>query len=157
MRKRSPLLFVALLLSGQLCAAPERDSQTEVRATLQSYEAAWERHDAAAIASFYYEPAMRVSRGGPIVRPTRADQETFFAGLVHGLVDRGYARSEWEEVEVRLLDAQTAIASGITVRYKADGTLLERLGVTYWLREADGRWWIFLSATHAPEAALHFR
>jgi hypothetical protein len=100
---------------------------------------------------------MRVSRGGPVVRPTRADQEAFFAGLVRGLLERGYARSEWEEVAVRLLDSQTAIASGVTVRYKSDGSVMERLGVTYWLRETDAGWQIFLSATHAPEAALHFR
>ena len=62
-----------------------------------------------------------------------------------------------KQVEVRLLDAQTAIASGVTVRYKSDGSVMERLGVTYWLRETDAGWRIFLSATHAPEAALHFR
>ena len=99
---------------------------------------------------------MRVSRGGPIVRPTRADRETFVAGLVRGLVEQGYARSESEEIEVRLLDAQTAIASRVTVRYKSDSSVLERLGVTYWLRETDGGWRIFLFATYVP-AALHFR
>ena len=157
MSRKLIVLLAALLLSGSVCAAPDRDASTEVSATLQAYEAAWGRHDAAGIASFYYEPAMRVSRGGPVVRPTRADQEAFFAGLVRGLTERGYARSEWEAVEVRLLDAQTAIASGVTVRYKSDGSVMERLGVTYWLRETDAGWRIFLSATHAPEAALHFR
>ncbi len=157
MNRKPIVLLAALLLSGPVWAASDLEASTAVSDTLQAYEAAWGRHDAAAIASFYYEPAMRVSRGGPIVRPTRADQEAFFAGLVSGLVERGYARSEWEAVEVRLLDAQTAIASGVTVRYKSDGSVLERLGVTYWLRETGAGWRIFLSATHAPEAALHFR
>lgn len=157
MSQKPIVLLAALLLSGPVWAASGSDASTEVTDTLQAYEAAWGRHDAAAIASFYYEPAMRVSRGGPIVRPTRADQEAFFTGLVGGLVERGYARSEWEEIEVRLLDAQTAIASGVTVRYKSDGSVLERLGVTYWLRETGAGWRIFLSATHPPEAALHFR
>lgn len=133
------------------------DESDPVRQTLEDYEAAWSRHDATAVASFYFEPAMRVSKGGPVVRPARADQEAFFDGYLRSLVARGYQRSEWESLDVRLLDSHTALASGITARYRADGTLLERTAVTYELWNAGGGWKIFLSATHAPESALHFR
>lgn len=128
-----------------------------VNDTLQAYERAWSDHDARAVASFYHEPAMRITKGGPAVRATRADQEAFFNEFLRGLVERGYARSSWERLEVRLLDSQTAIASGITVRYRADGTLFERAAVTYGLRDAPAGWKIFLSATHAPDTMLQFR
>jgi ketosteroid isomerase-like protein len=124
---------------------------------LQAYEEAWNRHDAHAVAGFYYEPAMRVGRGGPVVRPTRADQEAFFSGFLRGLVSRGYAGSAWEQLEVRLLDEETAVASGVTVRYRADGDVLERVAVTYGLRKAPEGWKIFLSTTHAPDTVLRFR
>ena len=155
------LFAVAVLwsagLSGRLSAATEGDGRGEVLNTMQAYEEAWGRHDAAAVASFYYEPAMRVGQAGPVVRSTRKDQETFFSGFLQGLVGRGFERSEWVELDVRLLDAQTAIASGVAVRYKTDGEVLERVAVTYGLRKTDAGWKIFLSTTHAPDTALRFR
>jgi ketosteroid isomerase-like protein len=138
-------------------AAAAQTAEQPVEQVLEAYEQAWSRHDPHAIASFYLEPAMRVSKGGPVVRATRADEEAFFAGFLRGMVGRGYERSAWEHLEVRLLDRETALASGVTVRYRADGTLFERVAVTYALwRSADG-WKIFLSATHAPDRALRFR
>ena len=132
-------------------------TQETVKEALMSYEQAWSRHDAEAIASFYYEPAIRVSKGGPTVRATRTDQKAFFDGFLRGLVERGYSRSRWESLEVRLLDDQTAIASGITARLRADGTLFEQVGVTYALRNTADGWKIFMSATHGPDQALQFR
>ena len=78
-------------------------------------------------------------------------------GFLRGLVDRGYARSTWEELDVRMLDSQTALASGITVRYRSDDTVLERVAVTYALRDSAEGWKIFMSATHAPGSVLRFR
>lgn len=68
-----------------------------------------------------------------------------------------YGRSQWEHLDVRLLDGETAIASGVSARYRSDGGLLEGVAVTYGLRKTDEGWKIFLSATHAPETVLRFR
>ena len=144
----------AAAFSANAVAGNEEDA---VRQALAAYEQAWSRHDAHAVAAFYFEPALRVSKGGPVIRATRADQETFFDGYLRAFVARGYERSEWESLEVRLIDAQTALASGISVRYRADGSVLERVAVTYDLWSTTEGWKIFLSATHAPESALHFR
>ena len=146
--------LAAALLCATAAAADESDA---VRRTMEAYEQAWSRHDAHAVADFYFEPAMRVSKGGPVIRATRADQETFFEGYLHAIVARGYDRSEWESLDARLLDAQTAIASGVAVRHRADGSTLERVAVTYELWHTGNGWKIFLSATHAPETVLQFR
>jgi hypothetical protein len=53
------------------------------------------------VASFYFEPAMRVSKGGRVIRATRAEQKAFFDGFPRGLVGRGYSRNAWEDLEVR--------------------------------------------------------
>lgn len=137
--------------------ARAQDAFEDVRQTLQAYEQAWSRHDAAAIAAFYFEPAMRVSQSGPIIRANRTEQETFFAGYLRAIVGRGYEHSEWEMLNGRLLDAHTALASGIAVRYRADGTVLERVGLTYQLWKSGEGWKIFLSETHAPDTVLRFQ
>jgi uncharacterized protein (TIGR02246 family) len=148
------VLVVLATGCGTVLADAEQDAVKEV---LKAYEEAWSRHDGEAVAGFYYEPAMRVGKGGPVVRATRAEQRAFFEGFLRGLVERGYARSAWEELEVRLLDPQTALASGVTVRYREDGTVLERVAVTYGLRNSGEGWKIFMSATHSPDSVLRFR
>jgi ketosteroid isomerase-like protein len=129
----------------------------DVEATLQSYENAWGNRDPRAIASFYYEPAMRVSPAGPVVRQTRKDQETFFSGFLPSLVQRGFDKGKWEELNVHLLDSETAVASGIVIRTRKDGSILERVAVSYGLRRTPQGWRIFLSDTHAPETVMRFR
>ena len=155
MRKVLTAIFITLFCS--ILPVFADSGEQAVIGTLHAYEQAWSKHDSQVVASFYHEPAMRLGKGGPAVRPTRIDQEAFFKAFLQGLVERGYARSTWETLEVHLLDPQTAIASGITVRYRADGSLFERLAVTYGLRETPAGWKIFLSATHAPDTALQFR
>jgi uncharacterized protein (TIGR02246 family) len=147
------LLFVAASC-GRVYAANE---QSAVESTLRAYEDAWSHHDAAAAASFYYEPTMRVTTGGPVVRAKRQDQENFFKSFFRGLVKGGYDHSAWESLSVRLLDPRTAIASGVTVRYRADGSVFARLGVTYLLCSTPDGWKIFLSSTHEPASALRFQ
>lgn len=137
--------------------ASAQETFEDVRQTLQAYEQAWSRHDAQAIAGFYFEPAMRVSKAGPVVRATRADQQAFFVGYLRAMIERGYERSEWESLNGRLLDAQTALASGVAVRYRLDGSILERVGLTYHFWKTGDGWKIFVSATHAPENVLRFQ
>jgi uncharacterized protein (TIGR02246 family) len=148
------MLLVLASWPGMVSAgAPEE----AVKDVLQAYEQAWSRHDAGAVAGFYFEPAMRIAKGGPIVRATRAEQQAFFDGFLRSLVDRGYDRSRWEEIEVRLLDPHTAIASGIALRYRSDGTVFDRVAVTYALRESPEGWKIIMPATHSPDSVLRFR
>lgn len=149
--------ITSILLASCCVHALAAGKEEAVEQTLRAYEQAWSRHDGRAVARFYHEPAMRIARGGPVVRATRADQEAFFDAFLGGLVQRGYASSSWEALEVRLLDPETAIASGITVRHRADGTVFERVAVTYGLRRTGEGWKIFLSATHAPDSMLRFR
>ena len=142
---------------GRPALAAPVDDERAVRQALRDYEAAWSRHDARAIASFYYEPAIRVSAAGPTVRETRAVQEAVFSELLQKLVQRGYATSVLQHLEVHLLDVDTAIASGVVVRDRPDGSVLERIGATYLLWRTTEGWKIFVSANHDPGTALHFR
>jgi ketosteroid isomerase-like protein len=133
------------------------DDRADVTTTLQSYEKAWTDHDSTAIASYYYEPAMRVSPAGPIVRQTREEQESFFSAFLPGLMQRGFDKGKWEQLNVHLLGPDTAFASGILVRMRKDGSVLERIAASYGLQKTPEGWKIFLSDTHAPETVMRFR
>lgn len=139
---------------GSAYAAETAADVAAVEETLRRYEEAWSRHDAHAVAGYYHEPAMRVGQGGPHVRATRAEQEAFFTGFLKGLVDKGYVASRWESLQVKLLDANTALASGVVVRLRADDVVFQRQGVTYGLWKTPDGWKIYLSTTHPPESAL---
>ncbi len=146
-----------LLLAVSFAPVFAANEESRVASTLQAYESAWSHHDAAAAASFYYEPAIRVTAGGPVVRATRRDQEAFFKTFLSALVESGYDHSVWESLSIRLLDSRTAIASGVTVRYRADGSVFARLGATYALYSTPDGWKIFLSSTHEPASVLQFK
>ena len=68
---RGALLMLAAKAAGVAHAADSasaEDAKRSVEQVLRAYEDAWSQHDAKAIASFYYEPAMRVSPSGPSAR-----------------------------------------------------------------------------------------
>ncbi len=55
---------------------------------------------------------------------------------------------------VKLFGNGIAIVSTAAVRYKADGSVLESLGVTYLPRNALTEWKIAVLTPHSPETAL---
>ena len=132
-------LILSICLVWSCESAYAADEQGAIEATLRAYEQAWSRHDAREVAGFYYEPAVRVTAGGPVVRATRKDEEEFFATFLPALVKSGYARSTWDSLQVRMLDANTAVASGVTVRNRGDGSVFARVGVTYALYRTGAR------------------
>ncbi len=80
-----------------------------------------------------------------------------FTPLMEGLRARGYARSELSTLHVKQLSTTTTLASGIAVRYNADGQELEgleRAGVTYLLQKADSRWKIAVTVVHDTDNVL---
>lgn len=153
--KYQTLVATVLLLAGQASFAA--DGTQAVKQTLEAYEQAWSHHDPKAAALFYYEPAMRISRDGPKVRAKRKDELAFFKVFLPALVKAGYDHSRWDRLTVHLLDAHTAIASGVVTRYRRDGSVFQRQGVTYGLWRTEQGWKIFLSATHSPDTALVLR
>jgi hypothetical protein len=65
--------------------------------TLRAYEASWSRLDGHAAASFYYEPAMRVTSGRPLVRDPTGRRRTARAQKSYGTSrqDRSLSGTLW--------------------------------------------------------------
>ena len=44
------------------------------------------------------------------------------------------------DCHIRLLNSTTAFCSAVALRLKADGTEMQRAGITYLLHKSDGEW-----------------
>jgi hypothetical protein len=64
------------------------------------------------------------------------------------LKQRGYSRGEMPSLSVRRLSNNLAIVNGHVIRYRKDGTELERFGLTYTLRKVGEHWKIIAGILH---------
>jgi hypothetical protein len=58
------------------------------------------------------------------------------------------------ERQVKLLGPTTAIVSGAAIRYKDNGSELERMGATYLLRLTKTGWKIVVLTAYPPDAII---
>lgn len=130
------------------------DDKAAVTRVLTDYFNAFSTLDVQAIVSYYHEPSLFITPQGVIAAPTHAAMTDGFTSVAEGLRARGYRRSELSMLHVKQLSATATLASGVTVRYKADGQELERVGVTYLLHKADSRWRIAVVATHDTDTVM---
>lgn len=67
---------------------------------------------------------------------------------------RRFARAEYEELQARTLSDTLAIASGVGVRHRTDGQLLERVGAMYVVRLPREGWRIAVLALHDSASVI---
>lgn len=147
-------LFPALgmVSSGPLAAG--EDDIAAVTRVLTDYYGAFSKLDVQAILPYFHEPSLVMGPQGVAATPTHAALEVMFTPLMEGLRAKGYARSELSMLHVKRLSVTTTLASGIAVRYKADGQELARVGVTYLLHNADRSWKIAVLVAHDTDNVL---
>jgi len=103
-----------------------------------------------AILPYFHAPSLLVGPQGVIPIPDRAALAAVFGPLMEGLRAKGYGRSELELGYVKLLSSSAALIGGVAVRYKIDGRLLERAGVTYVLHKTARGWKFATVILHDP-------
>ena len=128
----------------------EQAEKTAVDHAFHDYNDAFVRGDLSAIGQHCNVPFMRISPQGVEVLPTMSEIEGFYGGMLRDLRERGYSHSTRSELHLKLLDQITALASGVFVRHKTDGSELETIGVTYVLRKTEGEWKIAVMIGHPP-------
>ena len=127
--------------------------ETAVRNTLDEYYRAFSTLNVQAILPYLNEPALLVGSLGVFPLPTPSAIEPIFGPVMERLRTRGYARSELDSQEVRILGTHSAFATGIAVRYGPGGEELERAGISYLLRKTDDAWKIVVMVLHdAPRS-----
>ena len=128
----------------------EQAEKTAVDHALRDYNDAFGRDDLFAIGQHCNVPFVVISSEGVKVLPTMSEIEARYGGILRDLRERGYSHSIRSELHLKLLDQITALASGVFVRHKTDGSELETIGVTYVLRKTEGEWKIAVIIRHPP-------
>jgi ketosteroid isomerase-like protein len=131
------------------------DDEAAVTRVLTDYVGAFGTLDVQAILPYYHEPCLLVGPQGIAALPTRAAMVVAFTPMLEGLRERGYGRSELSMLHTKQLSATATLASGVAVRYRADGQELERVGVSYLLHKADDdRWTIAVTVVHDTDKVV---
>lgn len=104
----------------------------------------------------YSEQVMLISGNGKSTTLTPEKMNQGVTGFLTRLKAKGVSKVAWENVEVKLLADNIAIASNVAVRFLANGDVYDRAGATYFLNKAATGWEISAFALHAPEKSLNF-
>jgi hypothetical protein len=80
--------------------------------------------------------------------PTHNEVSEAFKFIAEGLRSRSYSRSELIVKDIKSLSATSTLVIGVAVRFKTDGSELERVGVTYLLHKSDVEWKIAVTVIH---------
>src|ERR1700722_3607200 len=127
--------------------------ETAIREMLGEYYRDFSTLNVQAILPYLNQPALLLGPAGAIALPTPSAIEPIFGPVMEGLRTRGFARSELGSAEIRILSGQAALVTGIAIRYRTDGTELERAGITYLLRKSDDGWKIATMVLHGAPTA----
>ena len=84
--------------------------------------------------------------------PQSVPAQTFVeqvTGFLDGLKQQGVVVVSWQDVNVRLLDSNIALASNLATRYNKTGDIVNQVGATYLLYKQENQWRIASFAVHA--------
>lgn len=124
------------------------DDIATVTELLYSYYIAFSSLDPEAIAPYFHEPCIFISPQGVTDAPAHDDLKDVLRAIAEGFRQRGYKRSELTALHVNKLSDGAILATGIAVRYKIDGDVLEQAGVTYVMYRSGNQWKIAVTVIH---------
>lgn len=124
----------------------------ELETFYQSYIAAFNREDIDAFsATFDFPYAWVTGRHGLSQCASQSDHQRSFATIMTDLKQRGWARSGIDQLKTWPLAEDVAMILADVTRYKADGSVLERVRACYTLRRDAKDWKILtLSEVRPP-------
>jgi hypothetical protein len=121
---------------------------------LNAYSDAFGRGSLDDVAGYCRAPMTLVAPEGTRLLASEEDIRAAYDATLRELRARGYSHTVWAELNVRLLSDATALASGIPVRFLADGRELERVAATYLLHNTAGAWRIMVVVLHDAATVL---
>jgi len=118
------------------------------------YVQAFQTLEPRSVAFYCHVPCVFIAPQGVRVMTSPSEVESLLAAMMSALQRRGYGRSEIADMSVNRVSNSGAVVSVRRIRYRTDGSELERLGETYMLREVDRDWKIVAAMVHDPGAIL---
>jgi NTF2-like protein (DUF6841) len=123
----------------------------ELESFYKLYIAAFNREDVDAFSdAFAYPYAWITGRQGLSQCATESDHQRNFGTIMAGLKGRGWVRSDIDQLKMWPLAEELAMILADVTRYKADGSLLERVRACYTVRREGKTWKIVTLAEIKP-------
>ena len=140
----------ALAQQAALTAAQIAQVKKEVVDAVHTYYRLFTEQNMTALGTqVYHTPWMQLGANGIEVDQTPADVTKRFDASLKRLLEQGWAKSEFANPVVCVLNPGAAIASGTFKRYRKDGSVISESGITYLFGKAKDGWKIVSYAGHA--------
>ena len=120
---------------------------TEMLAAIHGYYKAFRTLELEACLPFFTLPCMFIGLRGTFAVANREDLASVLGPTLEILKIRDYQRSEFIETQVTTLTDNTALVRGVAVRYRASGTELERVSISYLVYQSGAAWKIAVVAS----------
>ncbi len=128
--------------------------EESIAQTFRDYVQTFQTLQPHAVVPYCHVPCMFISSQGVRVLADANEMAALIGRLMEGLKAHGFSRSEITEMKVNQMSERTALVSIRKIRYKTDGSELERLGETYTFLETGGDWKIAAAVVYDPERIL---
>lgn len=145
-------LIAAPVTAQQAVLTPQQIAQVtkEVTEAVHTYYRLFTEHNMTALGTqVYHTPWMQLGANGIEVDQTPAEVTKRFDASLKRLLEQGWAKSEFANPVVCVLNPGAAIASGTFKRYRKDGSVISESGITYLFGKAKDGWKIISYAGHA--------
>lgn len=116
--------------------------------TLKNYYKAFSTLDPSAVMPYFHEPAMLISAQGVYAAQTHAALANIFTAIMESFRAKGLGRSEPFMPMAKQLSATAGLTRDTAIRYKRDGTEMDRAGVTCLLQKTNAGWKIAVAVLH---------
>ncbi len=133
------------------------DIEQEVDQLFVDYFRDFSNLDLKAIVSYFHLPCVFIVPHDVLVFSTSAEVEAFWAPRFADMKASGFDHTERREASIQVLNDNTAMASSLAVRFKKDGTQLERRGAAFAVRKTDEGWKIVTVIHHSPENVIRMQ
>jgi hypothetical protein len=120
---------------------------TEMLVAIHDYYKAFSTLELDACLPFFTLPCMFVGLRGTFAVTNREDLAKVLGPALDALRTKDYQRSEFIETQLTTLTENTALARGVAVRYRASGTELERVPISYLVHQSGSVWKIAVVAS----------
>ena len=107
---------------------------------IHDYYKAFSTLELDACAPFFTRPCMFIGLQGTFAVANREDLAKVLGPVIEALRTKDYQRSEFIEPQLTTLTENAALVRGLAVRYRASGTELERVPISYLVHQAGGAW-----------------
>lgn len=119
----------------------------ETLVAIYDYYKAFSTLELNACAPFFTLPCMFIGLKGTFAVASRGDLARVLGPTIEALKAKDYQRSEFIEPQLTNLTENTALVRGVAVRYRASGTELERVPVSYLVHQSGAAWKIAVVAS----------